>query len=285
MLISIFWLPKNLEAAVALARAERAENQHNYISEQAELEKAKKIVPSSIDVQAHLLIASFYNSDFKTLGETANFLENKKVEDSALFNRASYVMSQTTSYVPSEAFTKHFFSYKNSIIPDSAYEHYLKDSPGDIYALNSLASSYTKQEKYKAADSVFTRTLAVQSSFLPAMEYKTMIKRELNQLDSSLYYCNKVLAVNHQNILVISSKARTLLKMGKNSEGLNLAMDANKLDKTNPYNLATMAIAYHFNKEYKKRDALIKLAQNDSVSKETMSYAKDIISGKVKFQN
>lgn len=282
MLISIFWLPKNIEAAMALARAERAEKQHNFISEQAELEKAKKIVPTSVDVQAHLLIASFYNGDFKTLSNTADFLENKKVEDSALFSKASYVMSETKSYVPSEAFTKYFSSYKNSQIPDTSYEHYLQKYPDDVYA---LASAYSNQENYKAADSVLTRTLTVQSSFLPAIQYKTMVKRELNQLDSSLYYCNKILAENHQNVFAISSKARTLLKSGKNSEGLNLAMDAHKLDKTSSYNLATMALAYHFNKEYKQRDAMIKLAQNDSSARESMSYAKDIISGKVKFQN
>jgi hypothetical protein len=285
MLISIIWLPKNLQAAIALSRAERAEKKFNYITEQQELEKAKKTVPGSIDILAHLVIASFYNGDFKTLDSASNALENKNIEDTALFNKASYVMTEIKSYAPTEPFVKAFEKYKNSSIPDTAYQQYLKKNPEDVYAIYSLAASYSNEEKYVLADSMLSRTLTVQPSFFPAMQQKTMVKRELNQLDSSLYYCDKLLAENNQHVFALSSKARTLLKSRKNSEGLNFALQAYKLDENDPYNLATMAVAYHFNKNYKQRDALISLSQKDSALSVTMGYAKDIISGKIKFQN
>jgi hypothetical protein len=285
MLISINWLPGNLKAALALARGENAELNHNYITEQNELEKAKKLVPGSIDILAHLMIASFNNDDFKTVFAVSNDLEHKSIEDTVLFNKLNDIIARTKDYFPSDTLTKMLGIYKKTTVPDTAYQRYLKKFPMDVFALFSLASSYSDNEKYKSADSLLSTLLTIDREYTPALILKTIVKRELSQPDSSIYYCDKMLQNNRQSLFALSSKSRTLLKTGKNQEGLKLAEECYDLKKSMPYNLATLAIAYHFNKDYKQRDAMIAIAAKDSTSNAYMQYAKDIISNKIKFQN
>jgi len=285
MVISIIWLPGNLKAALALARGEKAELNRNYVTEQNELEKARKLVPGSIDILSHLMIAGFYNSDFKTVLSVSNDLEHKTIEDTILFNKLTDVIARTKDYFPSDTFTRVLGVYKKTIIPDTAYLRYLKKFPMDIYALYSLASSYSDNEKYKSADSLLSVLLTIDHENIPALNLKTMVKRELNQPDSSIYYCDILLETNHQSLFALSSKSRTLLKTGKNKEGLKLAEECYQLDKNMAYNVATLAIAYHFNKNYKQRDAMLAIAAKDSTTEAYMQFAKDIFSNKVKFQN
>jgi hypothetical protein len=284
MVISLIWLPRNIKAAVYLSRAEKAEAGLNYVTEQKELEKAKALVPGSLDIQSHLAIAAFYNEDLPAIIEADKIISTRNFEDTALLRKVENVMNGLRDYFPSDTFTNVLGRYKNKAIPDTAYQHYLKKFPMDIYATYSLAASYLNQEKYAPVDTLLSKALSIDPGFIVAMDLKTMVKRELNQPDSSIYYSDKLLAINHQALYAMSSKARTLLKTRKNKEGLQLALDCYKIDKNMAYNTATLAIGYHFNNDFKNRDAIIRSAK-DSLTIAYLEYAKDIISNKVKFQN
>ena len=112
-----------------------------------------------------------------------------------------------------------------------------------------------------------------------------MVKRELGQTDSSIKYCDYLLGINHQNLYALSSKARSLIKSRKNTEGLAIAKKVYELDKTDGYNMSTLVLAYHFNNDLKKRDEMIALAKKDTVSAEYLKYVTDVVSSKVKYQN
>jgi hypothetical protein len=286
MIISFIWLPGNLSAAIAMERAEKAEKNHNYITAQNELQKAQKNAPNAIEILSHLTIAAFHNGDFQTVLGASDKLQGKEIEDTALYNELNNVITQTSEYFPSDTFKTTFKNYKNSIIPDSAYRVYIKKNPMDIYAIVALASSYSdNNDKYQSADTLLSRAIAIDRSYILALYLKTMIKRELNQPDSSIYYCNQVLSINHQSAYALSSKARTFLKVGKNKDGLLLAKQCYQLDANMPYNLATLALAYHFNKDFKQRDAILKSVEKDSTNAPYLAYVKDVISNKIKFQN
>jgi len=285
MLIAIIWLPGNLSAALNLAKAEKAETKHEYLTEQRELEKALKIAPNSEEILLHMAIASFNNSDFRTLGNCSDALSGKKMEDTALVNRVNEIMAETMFYGPDTTFKQAFAKYKETAIPDTAYQSYIYKNPNDVYATFSLASLYSDQEKYQAADSTLVRVLNMHPGFLPALSMIAMVKRELNQTDSSIKYCDELLQINHQNLYALSSKARTLIKQRKNMEGLNMAKEVYALDKTDGYNMSTLVLAYHFNNDFKKRDEMVALAQKDSVTAAYLKYVRNVIANKVKYQN
>lgn len=284
MLISFIWSSGDFDAAMALKRAEKAEESKNYLTEQRELQRAKKITPHSTDILAHLAIADFYNLDVVSLDSILGELQNKNFEDTAVLRQVNHVVDKLKSYSPTAAFDTAFTAYKKSPIPDTALERYIRKNPTDLYAIYTLASSYSDKDQYEKADMMLSKTLSVEPDFMPAMAMKCMVKRELKQFDSSFYYCNKLLDINHQSVYALSAKARTLIRSGKYVEGLKLAKQVDNLSKNDPYNITTLAIAFHFNKDYKERDRLIKLAEKDSASNSYMKYAKDIFSGKIKYQ-
>ena len=54
----------------------------------------------------------------------------------------------------------------------------------------------------------------------------------------------------------------------------------NQLDKNFYYNKATLAIAYHLNKQFKERDAILAQSKKDTLLEAYMQYPYEIISGK-----
>lgn len=280
LIISLYWLPQNLGAAISLSRAEKAEQNLDFITSQRELEKALKIAPNSIDILEHLMIASYYNNDLLALNDASNKLQSKPIEDTSIYNKLTYIIDETKLYMPSDTFAKTFQQYKDGNVPDAVLSKYVSKNPSDIFAIYSLASSYDDKKQYKAADSLLSKVLTIDKEFIPAINFKTKVKRELNQPDSSIFYCDRILALNRQSVYAISAKARTFLKIGKKQEGLILAKQGYQLDKNMAYNLATLAIAYHLNNDLKARDAIIKTTNKDTTTAFYMNFAKDIISNK-----
>ncbi|MFD0794328.1 tetratricopeptide repeat protein [Mucilaginibacter litoreus] len=280
LVISLIWLPANFTAAIAISRAEKAEKNKDYITEQHELEKAFKTAPNSSDVLEHLMIASFYNDDFETLSDASAKLGNRPIEDSVMLNKLNYIITQSRLYAPSDTFNIVFKNYAAKKIPDSTLARYVKHNPFDIYASYLLASTYDETKQYELADPLLSHILDIDSEYIPAIYYKTKVKRALNQIDSSLFYCNRILQLNHQSVYGLAAKARTLLKTGNLQEGLKLAQQSHDLNKNDGYGTATLAIAYHLNKNFKKRDFILQTAAKDSLTTYYIIFAKDVISNK-----
>ncbi|MCJ8208760.1 hypothetical protein MUY27_03510 [Mucilaginibacter sp. RS28] len=285
MLISMIWLPGNFKAALALSRADKAEKNHYYLTAQRELEVARKAAPNSIDVLADELIAAYYNNDLETVAKTGDLLAGKEFEDSIKLHRINYISTELRNYSPSDTFKTTFSKYKNQIVSDTVYRNYVNTHPDDDYAKIFLANIYMEKEYYLNADKLLSNVLLNDAEMIPALNDKVMVKRELNQLDSSLYYADKLLNINRESLYALSSKARTLLKMKRNKEGLELALKCLSLENNFPYNQATLALAYHFNKYYNQRDELLNRSGTDSATISYMQFARDVISNKVKFQN
>ena len=112
----------------------------------------------------------------------------------------------------------------------------------------------------------------------------TTTKRELNQLDQSIQYCDQLIFLNKESVYGISSKARTFLKMQKDKEALQLALQAKEISKEDPYNRATLALVYHFSNMMKERDELISKAVHDSTASTYFEFVNDVISNKLKFR-
>jgi len=279
MAVSFALSPKNFEAAIALSRAEKFENRQDYASEQRELRKAVEIAPNSVEILAHLLIASFYNADFVTYDEAIRKLGGKNFNDSELLKKVNDITAYTVDYFPSDSLVKMYERYPKGI-PDSTYARYTKLHPTDVYTQYAFASACFDKENYSKTDSLLAGVTTINPHHMYALFLRSITKREMNQLDSSVYFCDKLLQENHQSAMGLSSKARTLLKQGHFKDGLDMALKTNELDSAFYYNKATLAIAYHFNKKTKERDALIKQSSNDSTLAASMQYASEIISGK-----
>lgn len=281
----MIWLPSNFKAALNLERAQKAEDKHEYLTEQRELEFAQKTAPNSVDVLSHLIVACYENGDFQTLFKAANTLGGKEIDDKNMLSRLNNIMEEAQLYIPDSAYSAAFSKYKNQAVPDTALQKYAHANPGSFYAVYQLAYSYTIKDKNLQADSLATWLLKQHPGFKGALNLKISVKRELNQIDSALYYSDWLLKENNQDLYALSAKARVLLKTHRNAESMQWAQQCYALSPNDAYNAATLAMIYHFNKDYKKRDELLALASKDSTLGASMTYVQDVISNKIKFQN
>ncbi|WP_158825879.1 tetratricopeptide repeat protein [Mucilaginibacter lacusdianchii] len=275
----------DFKLAFALARAEKAETAKKHLTAQRELEKVQSAVPNNTEVAARLMIAAFYNGDLNTYGQLLDKMTGKNLDNEYLLKQVNDLTNEVEAYYPSQAFTKAMAPYEKSPngVPDSTYRNFIIRQPGDVYARVAYASECVDKENNARADSILKDALAISPTHITALLLRSITLRELNQLDASIRACDGVLAQNKELVMALSSKSRTLLKKGEHNVGLNLALQAEALDTNSPYNKATLAIAYHLNKNFKSRDAILKMSESDSTLVPGMAYAKDVISGKIKF--
>jgi len=125
----------------------------------------------------------------------------------------------------------------------------------------------------------------VDETFDIALFLRSAAQREMGHYEALLNFCDQLLNINRESCKALASKARTLLKMKDDKEALKIALRACSLNEKDSYAVATLAVAYHFNHEEKKRDELVNRCKSDSSMTSNMQYALDIFSGKEHFRD
>jgi len=233
------------------------------------------------------MIAAFYNQDFKTFAAMYAKLENRKIEDEELFGQLQNIMNKVSDYYPSDSLQNLQSKYGNDVdsIPEKEIINYIEKHPDELYIKEAFASVLFDKKQYQQSDSLLNNIIKNNKDYFPALALKAVLKRDITQFDSSYYYIDKLLGINHQSAYAYSLKARTLLKQHKDEEALSIALKVFENDKKDYYNAATLVMAYHLMNKTKERDTLLNEVSKDSSSTSYMSFAKDVISGKEKFRN
>lgn len=288
LIASLFNLPDNISSGIRLEKGIKEVDQHNYATAEEQLKAFSKAVPQSPEGNAYLLIASFYNGDLEQMYNAYKLIKNKQIDDEDLFNRVTGILNKADNYFPSDSLNALYEANKQNdeSLRDTALAHYVKNNPDDLYAASDYASVLYNNNEYSKADSIYTDILRVSDDYMPALFAMASLKRLENKPEESLVYCDKILNINHQNVYALSAKARTLLKLNKDKEALVLAKQTAQLSPDNDYNIATLAIVYHYNNMLNDRDKLVTMmtATKDSSRISTYQYALDVINNKEKFR-
>jgi len=289
LLFSLSKLPKNILTAMHLEKGKTAIAEKKYITAQLELEKADASLPGNQETESYLLLAAYHNQDLATLFKMFESLKSKTFEDQELFSKVESKIDQAQYFFPDDNFNalvnKNDSNYNN--IPIDSLKAFTVKYPDNIYALYYYAGILSNKEDYPNCDSVLRQILDLNASFSPALELMSSVKRQENQFDSSINYCNKILDINKESAFAIASKARTFLKQKKDAEALKLALESVSLDANNPYSTGSLLLAYHFNNKQNEKQSLLKkiAAVQDTSYIASMQYVKDVISGKEIFRN
>jgi len=284
LLYAMWGLPKILTTGIHFQRGKEAIKKQNYFTGQRELKTVIKRAPSFLEAKEYLAIASFYNYDLETFANLVQDLQGKKIEDGDVYEELSLVINKGSNYFPSDSIMAVFEQYHSwDSIPETEYEKYISKYPDELFPAIRYASLLYDNEKYPLSDSLLNTILKEDPTYISALNMKTGLKREFKQLDSAHFYCDKILLLNKESTFGMSSKARTFLKQKNNAEGLEWALKSIDKDPGDPYSLATLALAYHFNNKTKERDELLKTSKNDSLAATYMQYTIDVMEGKEKF--
>lgn len=285
---SLYKIPKNIALGMHLDKGEKAMDAKRYLTAEKELKIALRASPENLELQSKLMISSFYNGDLGTYDSLVRILQSKNFEDQDLFSKVSTVVSSANNYYPQEAFGVLYARYNNDLaaIPDTALEAYTAKNPADLYMNVFYAGKVYDTDTLKA-DALLSRALGYDPDYYPALVLKAGVKRMFTQLDSSMYYCDKALAINRESTYALSSKARTCLRAKNDADAVKYANEAYVLNEADYYSMATMALTDHYTKKTAERDQILgKLrASHDSDAVTTLKYVDDVISGKEPFRN
>lgn len=289
LLSSMFSFPKHLTLGLHLEKGKQYEKNHEYKAAQREFELVAQQLPRNVEANGYLLIAAFYNQDFQTCYKASERLDNINIEDNELYQKMSAVTARAGDYYADDSLAVFLQTMGDSSghIPDTAFRTWLTSHPHNVYAMLSYASNLYDEANYTVCDSVLKDILKFDAEYTPALRLLASSQREQQLYDEAILTSNKILIINKDAGYAYAIKARIYLKQQKDALALEQALKAVEKDKSDPYNSATLALAYHFNNQPGKRDAVIKEAQalNDSSATRHIQYALDVINKKENFRN
>ncbi|MDP4263464.1 MAG: hypothetical protein Q8941_13135 [Bacteroidota bacterium] len=285
LIFAMFKVPGNFSAGIHYQRGKEAIKKSNYNTAEKELSKVIKKIPGFVSAKEYLAIASFHNQDMESFVKMVGELQGQKVEDESLYNEINGLIAKVPNYVPGDSLMAFYTKYHSfDSIPEGVYREYLSTHQDELFPALRYASVIFNNKQYRACDSLLDRILEKDPAYPEALYMKTSIKRELDQLDSAHYYCDRILSLNKESTYGMASKARTYLKQKKDAEGLQWALKSNEPDPAEPYSMATLALAYHLNNQPGERDKLLEASKKDSTQGAFMQYVIDIMDGKEKFR-
>jgi len=289
LLFSLFTLPRSISLGMHLEKGKRALKEKKFNTAEKEFSKVLEKVPDNIEARGNLLIAAFYNQELELFVAQVKKLDDKAVndEDNTLYGEIEKVMLKADGYFSNDAFEHFKKAYPDEAhIPDTAWGHYIQTHGDDRFAMLAYANVLYGRKQYQSCDSITDLALQSDNELLPALELGVLSKRGQGDLNGTMTYVDRILAINHESVWGLSAKARTLLRQKKMKPGLDLALKLYDLDKQSVYAMSTLILAYHFNSRTGERDALIKKARSaamDSTGKDNLQYALDVINNKEKF--
>lgn len=287
VVFALFSFSGNLSTGIALERGKKAEHDHRYKTAQREFEKVTAAVPGYLEGQAHLMMTAFNNLDFAAFNKAFKALQNQPIADNELYKQLDDVVTKAGYYFQNDS-SRQLHSKYDSLgipIPDTVWRKYLQQNRDDLGSMIVYSGELFDKEQYAACDSICHVVLESYPGCINALLFMASVKRETGNNDSALYYCNKLIELNNEYAPAFASKARTYLKMKKDDEAMKLALQAYGMDKKDGYCTATLAIAYHFKNDIKKRDELINNNKSDSNMTTYLQVALDIFSKKEKFRD
>ena len=289
VLFSLFSFFDNVQTGIHMERGVRAEHKHLYLTAQREFEQVLKKVPTHVEAKAHLLIAAFYNHDLSTMIEASKSLQGKILDDQELYAQADNTVAMAGQFFPSDSLNAVYTRFEGDTTSavKAAIEDYYRRSPTDISAGLQVANDALAKDEYTKADALLHRIITEHPGNIAAITLMSSVKRYKKDSEGALKYIEQLLAFNHQDLYALSSKARIMIMMKKDDEALKLARDVEKLDGANPYNMATLAIVYHYTNKVNDRDKIIDKARanKDSSVMYYMQYAIDIVNNKEKLRS
>lgn len=290
LLFSLYTLPGNIALGTHLHRGEKAIEQKNYNTAEQELKLVTAKIPKNVEANGNLLVAAFYNQDFDAVGEEYKQLHLVKIDDEDLLAKIDLVLDKTARCLPNDSFQDFKIAHPQlNAVADTAWRNYFDRNANDTYALTEYSSILFDKENYAACDSMAQLALKVDNEYFSALMIETGAKRELGDMEGALAMGQRMLSINHESALAMSTQARTLLRMRRDQPALDMALEAYRLDPKMPYATATLILAYHFNGRTADRDALLKKTRSaatmDSTAKAYLQYALDVMDHKEKFRD
>jgi predicted Zn-dependent protease len=287
VLLSMARFPKAFNAGLNYERAVKLEAQHKYMSAEAALRQTLHDYPEYMPGSGHFMIAAYYNNHLDAADSALNHWAGRQFNDEKeLIEQVNDVLSGFQYYRFKDTA---FSAIRDSLLEDTvAYRaallHYTQQHPDDKLAGYLLADTYFDAHNYAATDSICEDILKDAPDFQLAYGLLAASYREEKSYEQAIEVCNRLLKYNAESVFAHTSLVKILLKQKQDKKALEKALYGYNLEPSNTGIMQVLALAYHFNKQTKERDALLaRLKQNADTS--GLAYIQNVIAGTIPYRD
>jgi tetratricopeptide (TPR) repeat protein len=256
MIISMIRLPKSISAAIDLSRAESAMEDKRYYTAQRELNHVLEVFPDNAHANALLLISSAYNWDLTTARDTYDKVANKTLDNDVLKQIDVALLNFDNIFAVDTNLIPRIESLKGN--PDSLKHLFAEaDSlrgPDFLFTGRFIAEKLFDLKQYQDAEIMLQEILNENPDYYPALSLMSATKRNTGDYDGALAVCDRLLAVNKEDIGIVAQKARIELKRRQLKAAQVYVDQAIAIDPEQTVTMEAQAMLYYFSN--KKPEAM-----------------------------
>jgi tetratricopeptide (TPR) repeat protein len=249
MVIGLFRMPEYLSASVHLRRAEKAIEQHKYITAHKEADKVLERFPHLIEANGYKLIASanMSNIDFKGAQVASLELQDREIEDKDLLEEMNNAVDKMSNLVPTDTVlmtrVDNFLSYPSSIQINylDSMDAGVRNSDKVIFGY-LLANRLYEKNEYKTVIALLDKTIKLSPDDYTVMALRVAAKHKDGDYNAALSSCDEILAGSPEYTWAIAQKSRILLLQKKDKEAAVWAKKGMDLDPDEPAILEAQAM-------------------------------------------
>jgi tetratricopeptide (TPR) repeat protein len=283
MFVSMIRMPRYLNAAIFLSQAEKAMEAKRYVTAQKKLEKAIIAFPQNLEINARLMIAGGRNLDFKAFNIGYHFVINKKISDNDLLKELEETMVFVQSFFPSDRLLRSKIDQANdsSDLLIKMFDSLEINKNNDVLLAGVFISNKLYDaNNYSEAEMLLARVLKIDPTNYPALSLSSAVKRNIGKYDEALADCDKMLAMNKEDVGSIAQKCRIELKRKHDESAAVYAKEAMSVDSESISAMEAQAMVdFYANRKSESLKLLATIRQNEDGDTTISDRLQSIING------
>ncbi|WP_423737345.1 tetratricopeptide repeat protein [Chitinophaga caseinilytica] len=248
LVINLLKLPASIKLAGHLIRAERAVDEHNFLTAQHEADSVLTAFPEHFEAHCYHLIASAYNFDYDAYDRSISFLGEKTYIKEGLVVSCN----AATDYLNRHFCEDTLLLAQLDLVtaqPPREQLRFIDSLAGSkqthavlAYCGARIGSFLLEHEQLPESRAILEKTLdANPDHYFASIDYATVL-RKMNELEKADSVCDILLERNHQDSYAMSAKSRVVLRKKQLPAAEELAMEAVRLDPLSSHALASLAL-------------------------------------------
>ncbi|MDF2883883.1 MAG: hypothetical protein K0R54_4448 [Clostridiaceae bacterium] len=293
IIVSLSKFPSTIYAGVEFQKGLQAEKELKFITAIHHYENADKAYPQADKILVRLYSAYFRNENIpearKVLAKLTDPDNHDRKVDEKLANEANGITRKLDNYCSiSRELSSQLYGMENAKPDDilKILKPFVDNGTNvNAYTQYYLADLYFDKKNYNEANNILSKVISENQDFYAAYLLQAAAYRETGNWEQAIQCADKVLKDNVESISAYVTLSKIELKRKNNAKGLQYAKNAYNLDSSDPYVIANLALAYHYNNLTDERDKYYKIYKQFNIGDQyTDNLLKSIFDGSLQWQ-
>ena len=258
LIIALIQFPSTLSTGISYERGQRFEKQNKYWSAEKEYKEVLNRYPNCTTALCQLFIAQYNNLEYEDAYTSLDKIVGQEV-DADTVNTINSISDKMYKWFNVSDELSNIVESNKDAQPAALVESlqpYVDSHPEDVSASMALAYAFRSMGDVERCENIMARLCEVNPEYNDAGMFLAAIYRQTGEFDKAESLLQEMINRNVENADAHAAMARIEIKKSNDKKALNEALTAYKINKKSSYVLASLALAYHYNKMPDERDEI-----------------------------